>query len=321
MGSCQTTCNTQKNSTNCCGYGKANKMQIMFNKDYPERAAMQKNRRWNESSKCIAEKPLLTDDTNFIFDDEKVTQFLPIKVKQIKIDVIDDKLFDKFDTKSKDTIFGYIRDIETILNQQTFKSNHPQMIESPESSIADMEANIKSDKQFQSEGVPDHNDNNESPSHSPSLSVSEIINLDLNVDFIEIRIPNNIHYLILLYFYLMENEFENEALVLWESRADISEFMNTTLKSTRTRMWDKFDKHRKEMLSTEKYLPKFIYTISVLHLKSKQRKSIPPKYSKVKNCCKYMALLIIQSLPIDQRKYIDKQSFVDNIHVYLSSIC
>eukprot|EP00485_Elphidium_margaritaceum_P020100 CAMPEP_0202721654 /NCGR_PEP_ID=MMETSP1385-20130828/150534_1 /ASSEMBLY_ACC=CAM_ASM_000861 /TAXON_ID=933848 /ORGANISM="Elphidium margaritaceum" /LENGTH=241 /DNA_ID=CAMNT_0049385949 /DNA_START=12 /DNA_END=737 /DNA_ORIENTATION=+ len=135
------------------------------------------------------------------------------------------------------------------------------------------------------------------------------------------QIPNNIHYLVLLYYYLMENEFDGDALLLWKSRADISEFMNTTLVSTRDRIWDKFDKQKKNVLSTEKYLPKFIYTISVLFSKSKQRKSTPPKYASVKNCAKYMSLLMIQTLPIDQKRYMDKQHFVANIHVYLSAIC
>merc|ERR1711933_76683 len=117
------------------------------------------------------------------------------------------------------------------------------------------------------------------------------------MDTTEMRIPNNVHYLVLLYYYMMEHEFENESLALWNLRHHFSDFMATTLKSTRSRIWDKFDKHSKGVLCTEKYLPKFVYTISVLYIKSNERKAVPAKYTTVKNCCKYMALLMVQSLP------------------------
>lgn len=348
-------------SENCCGAGSLqHKMEVMNSKGLPERTAIQKNRRWTQQSNDThnADKTIINGETDYIFDDEKVSQqFNSLLKEKRKINVIDKELFKKFDTKSRFTIFGYIRDIERLLN--TTPKQQKSLV-SPSEETNDSESTIDDDEVL----IPPHDINNDgsenmispenhllapdsnmsinklrsdsmsqslskdSEGFDPDLLISEInINLmdaQLNMDRFErekIRIPNNIHYLILLYYYLMENEFENEALELWNDRANISEFMNTTLESTRNRMWDKFDKHKKGMLSTEKYLPKFVYTISVLHLKSKQRKSIPPKYSKVKNCAKYMSLLMIQSLPIDQKKYIDKQHFVDNIHIYLASIC
>jgi len=273
-------CQTAKKTENCCGYGKETRTRLqthILNTDYPEPATLQKNRRWNDKAKppqSIDSMSSLSDKTKIVFDDEKVNQ-----PQMIQIDVIDEQLFDRFDAMSKDIIFGYIHDVESMLNERDISLSYDSKSEDSESSEDDI------------------------------------------LETTPMRIPNNIHYLILLYYYLMENEFENEALKLWNERAELSEFMCTTIQSTRARMWDKFDKHSKGMLSTEKYLPKFVYTISVLRLKSKQRKSNPPKYSKVKNCAKYMALLMIQSLPIDQKKYIDKQHFVDNIHIYLSSIC
>ena len=360
------TCTTHlPKSENCCGAGSLqHKMDVMLNnKGIPERAAMQKNRRWNQksidtSSSSMTDKTVSNGETDYIFDDEKVTQqFHSLLQAKRKINVIEKELFNKFDKKSRHIIFGYIRHIEIILNEPP---KQQKSLVSPSEETNDSESTVDDDEIL----IPPHDNTGEnmispdnhllvapdsnqtkkyrtnsmsqsmskdSEGFDPDLLLSEMnINLmdaQLNMDRYntnkaeKVRIPNNIHYLILLYYYLMENEFENEALDLWNDRANISEFMNTTLESTRNRMWDKFDKHKKGMLSTEKYLPKFVYTISVLHLKSKQRKSIPPKYSKVKNCAKYMALLMIQSLPIDQKKYIDKQHFVDNIHIYLASIC
>eukprot|EP01084_Bolivina_argentea_P122610 217250_1 len=274
-------CDTTKTS-NCCGYREYH-MQMMLNRDYPERATIQKNRRLNEKARskspsmpapCVPAKPLVNNYTNFAFEDIKINQIekelfeeeqqqqegeCEYEHKMIEINVIENKLFQKFDLKSNYIIFGYIHEMEHILNE------------------------------------------------------NNMIN--------QIEIPNNIHYNILLYYYLVESQFAKESLILWDQRADISEFMCTTLQSTRTRMWDKFDKKQTGILSTQKYLPKFIYTISVLHMKSKQRKSIPPKYSKVKDCTTYMSNLLIETLPMDQRKYIDQKHFVDNIHIYLSSIC
>ncbi len=66
--------------------------------------------------------------------------------------------------------------------------------------------------------------------------------------------------------------------------------MNTTIESTRIRFWDKFDKKEKGMLNTEKYLPKFIYTMSVLHVKSANRQSTIPKY--MSDLCLFIYLII-----------------------------
>ena len=134
-------------------------------------------------------------------------------------------------------------------------------------------------------------------------------------------VPKNVHYLILLYYYSMENEFDGETLDLWHQRAVLSEFMNNTIGITRGRMWDKFDKEGKGLLPTERFLSKFVYTMFVLHLKSQRRKASPPKYAKVKKCTKYMSLLMIQTLPMDQKQYLDKQHFVDHIHDHLAQIC
>ncbi len=272
--SCQSECAMTKTS-NCCGNNRQSQMQMMLSRDSPERAIMQKNRRWNEKSKSpLKEKFNQIEDEQYEYEYEHGYEY-GYEYERIQINVIDEKLFNKFDTNSKNTIFGYIRDIEFILNE-------PYEI-----------------NEFSESTDDESNKSNQSNQ----------------------RIPNNIHYQILLYYYLMENEFDTKSLLLWNQRANISEFMNTTLQSTRIRMWDKFDKKEKGMLSTQKYLPKFIYTFSVLYLKSKQRGSIPPKYSKVKDCTKYMSSLLIQTLPTDQKVYIDKNNFVDNIHVYLSNIC
>eukprot|EP00483_Globobulimina_turgida_P006983 UN06997 len=229
MGSsCQSAC-AMKKTSNCCGNNRQNQMQMMFSRDYPERATMKMNRRLNEKSKppYVPQKPFLNDDTNFIFDKEKLNQIniedeqydyeyeygyeYAYEHERIQIDVIDDTLFNKFDANSKNTIFGYIRNIEFILNESYEINEHSESTD---------------DESTQS--------NQSNQSHY--------------------RIPNNIHYQILLYYYLMENEFDTESLSLWNQRANISEFMNTTLQSTRIRMWDKFDKKEKEC-----YLHKNIY--------------------------------------------------------------
>ena len=134
-------------------------------------------------------------------------------------------------------------------------------------------------------------------------------------------IPKNVLYLILLYYYSMENEFGGESLDLWHQRAALSEFMDKQASYTLTRMWDKFDRQRKGLVPTERCLSKFLYTFFVLYLKSKQRKSVPPKYAKVKKCTKYMSILIIQTLPNDQKQFLDKNYFVDKIIFHLALIC
>jgi len=271
---------------NCCGYGKPTQKYTPMIKDYPERATIQRNRRKNGKTnpKLHHNSSLLSSDgSQSTFEDEKVNQ------SATEITVIDPDLFRKFDQKTKDVVFGYIRSSETILNNFGFGD-----INSDDSSDDLDLTSIDND-------------------------IISVIGLPTTEE--DIRIPNNVHYLVLLYYYLMENEFEDEALLLWNLRFYLSDFMSTTLKTTRERIWDKFDRHSQEMISTAKYLPKFVYTISVLYIKSNQRKSVPPRYTNVKNCCKYMALLMTQSLPADQKKYMDKQHFVDNIHVYLSKLC
>eukprot|EP01084_Bolivina_argentea_P179506 310179_1 len=263
MGSCQATV---KKTSNCCGYTRQNHIQMLIDGDYPERSAMNKNRRWNQKAKSPPSTPQ-KPQTDFIFDDEKVIQSQALQ----SINVIDDQMFDTFDEHTKHIIFGYIRNAQSILNETQNKTN--------------------------------------------AIIEPQCIELDT------IQIPNNIHYSILLHYYSMENTFDGDALVLWQLRPDVAEFMSTTLQSTRVRMWDKFDKHSKQMLSTQKYLPKFIYTICVLYLKTQERKSTPPKYTKVKHCTKYMASLMMEALPIDQQIYLDKQHFVDHIHEYLALIC
>ena len=229
-------CQAQK-TQNCCGYGRNNQLGTAMIRHYPERAEINRNRRWNHKAKNSEyNESLLSDHQNLLFEDEKVNQ-----CEQDMI-VIDPELFSKFNTRTRDIVFGYFRSAESLLNKVSIKGY------------------VSDDSSFLEDEI-----------------------MDL-VEMTETRIPNNIHYLVLLYYYLMEDEFENESLALWNQRSHLSDFMSTTLKSTRSRIWDKFDRYSKQMLSTEKYLPKFVYTISVLYMKTKRRKSVPPKYTKVKVC-------------------------------------
>ena len=281
MGACESL--TEKTNS-CCGGGNTQTQgDPLLNNT--ERAPTENNRKTTGSVTAKATSKATSKATvkattngetnpNYIFDDEKVSQrFNHYIQEKRKINVVDKKLFDKFDTKSRRFIFGYIRRIEKQLNEQSI-SRLPQSEETNDSSeSSDNEILIPSEIDNTNRNLAAPNSNiAKLPENSMSDSVkSEGFDLDRimsDVDtnmvheqtnrntgnyykFQRIRIPNNIHYLILLYYYLMENEFENEELDLWKDRANISEFMNTTLKSTRIRMWDKFDKHKRGMLSTE----------------------------------------------------------------------
>ena len=141
------------------------------------------------------------------------------------------------------------------------------------------------------------------------------------VDRLFPAIPNSIHYLVCLYYFELESLFRCAEMELWNRRASLAEFSCSTNAQSLQRMWDKFDEHKRNLLATDKYLSKFIYTLFVLSIKSNRRGSVPPKYGQVKKATKYMSLLMIQSLPSEQKKYLSKSYFVSQFHVLWANIC
>eukprot|EP01083_Nonionella_stella_P119181 356141_1 len=109
----------------------------------------------------------------------------------------------------------------------------------------------------------------------------------------------------------------NAECTKWFNRMhQISDFIDTTLESTRCRIWYKFDKHRKDELETNKYLTKLIYSFIVLLIKSRKHSQQSPKYKELHVLTKYFAKDIIKMLPIRQKAYMTKFHFVHNIHIY-----
>jgi len=112
----------------------------------------------------------------------------------------------------------------------------------------------------------------------------------------------------------------NEQSVFWFRRMhEVAEFIETTLESIRSRIWDKFDKTHRCKLQSGKYLSKLVYSFIVLYAKSKQIRDAP-KYKTIQPLCKYFANDIIKILPNEQRKYLTKQHFVKYIGVYFGKM-
>eukprot|EP00485_Elphidium_margaritaceum_P015752 CAMPEP_0202733608 /NCGR_PEP_ID=MMETSP1385-20130828/188252_1 /ASSEMBLY_ACC=CAM_ASM_000861 /TAXON_ID=933848 /ORGANISM="Elphidium margaritaceum" /LENGTH=551 /DNA_ID=CAMNT_0049399945 /DNA_START=915 /DNA_END=2567 /DNA_ORIENTATION=- len=112
---------------------------------------------------------------------------------------------------------------------------------------------------------------------------------------------------------------ENSEMKAWNSTCKdwlnrmqpLSQFIDSTLESTRTRVWQKFDATQRNRLETEKYLPKLLYSFVVLSIKSQSTKLHAPRYKELYDLLKFMSKHLIEKvLPAEQKTYMSKRYFV-----------
>ena len=116
------------------------------------------------------------------------------------------------------------------------------------------------------------------------------------------------------------NNWNEDCYEWYHKLNEVSLFMDKTVSSVRDRIWEKFDKYNQQKLNSNKYLPRLLYTFIVLFIKSKCRKSIPPKYNQLCPLMKYLGHDIVSMLPLSQNEYITKEYFCNNITMYFKKV-
>ena len=108
--------------------------------------------------------------------------------------------------------------------------------------------------------------------------------------------------------------------VEWEGKMEeFAILVDRTHKETRKKLWDKFDKYKKEKLDSDKYLRYLLYSLVALHIKSKDRTGKIPTEQAIKPFLIWLANEIRPMLKDSSpdKRYITRKDFVSNIGSYV----
>ena len=94
----------------------------------------------------------------------------------------------------------------------------------------------------------------------------------------------------------------------------VASFVDTITPFTRDTIWDRFDKHRSDKIDCQKMLPKLIYSLILMYIKSHDRNANVPKLNLLLPLTQSISLHIKNQL---NSEYITKHDFRDNIVIYL----
>ena len=109
----------------------------------------------------------------------------------------------------------------------------------------------------------------------------------------------------------------------------ITDYQYKQLTSTKkdNKIWNKFDKKGNNILNTEKFLPKLLYTFIWLFIKknnmyfnSNDDNIKLPKYKQYKDISQYYSNIIIKMMPISEQKSLTKYHFEYNIAEYFDKL-
>eukprot|EP01084_Bolivina_argentea_P212787 361624_1 len=129
------------------------------------------------------------------------------------------------------------------------------------------------------------------------------------------NIPSIIPYLCLNYYF---DAWTKESIEWKWKLKDVANTFEDCSMSIRKKVWDKFDKHKKGELDTDKSLKKLLYALIALRIKSKDRQGKVPSYKSLQHLLKYIVKDISEM--IENKKTIKKTEFTEKICNYLKKI-
>ena len=119
---------------------------------------------------------------------------------------------------------------------------------------------------------------------------------------------------------VIEFVFWSQESLEWEHKLDaVTNDFDKTGYDTRSKIWYKFDREHKDKLQCKKYLPKLIYVLIALHIKTHDRNARPPPWRSLSGLCKCVGY-DIQTFMINNNEFLTKNDFVKDLVGYLKRI-